>query len=83
MSTIELRHLITKYLSHIDDVSFLKALKTIIESKVSEGVYHLSPEQKKRVDLGRDQLRNGQTMPQEELQTEIDQWLSSKLPTSL
>ena len=78
MSTIELRHLITEYLSHIDDVSFLKALKTIIESKVSEGVYHLSPEQKKRVDMGIDQLRNGQTIPQENLQTEIDQWLSSK-----
>ncbi|MCX6303807.1 MAG: hypothetical protein NT040_02460 [Bacteroidetes bacterium] len=78
MSTIELRHLITEYLSHIDDVSFLKALKTIIESKAREEVYHLSPEQKNRVELGRDQLRHGQTIPQEELQQEIDQWLSSK-----
>jgi hypothetical protein len=78
MSTIELRHLITKYLSHIDDVSFLKALKTIIESKAAEGIYHLSPEQTERVDLGRDQLSNGQTIPQEELQIEIDQWLGSK-----
>ena len=46
MSTVELRHLITEYLTQIDDISFLKAIKTIIESKVSDGVYKLSEYQK-------------------------------------
>jgi len=78
MSTIELRHLIIEYLSHIDDVTFLNAIKTILESKVTDDVYHLSPEQKQRIDAGREQLSKGQTIPHEELQIEIDQWLSSK-----
>lgn len=51
MSTVELRHIITEHLSHIEDASFLNAIKTIIESKVSEGGYKLSDYQKKRVDL--------------------------------
>ena len=78
MSTIELRHIIAEHLSHIDDVSFLKAIKTIIESKTSEGTYKLSDHQKKRIDLARQQLKSGQTISNDDLQKEVDQWLSSK-----
>ena len=78
MSTIELRHVITEYLTHIDDASFLNAIKTIIESKVSEGTYKLSDFQKKRIDEGREQERLGQTISDESLKKEIDQWLSTK-----
>ncbi len=78
MSTIELRHVITEYLTHIDDASFLNALKTIIESKVAEGTYNLSDLQKKRIDAGRDQLMKGQTITHDSLNNEIDQWLSTR-----
>jgi len=78
MSTIELRHHIIKKLSLIDDDSFLKAIKTIIESKVNEGVYTLSDFQKKRVDSAREQIKKGQTISDEKLQKEIDQWLNTK-----
>jgi hypothetical protein len=78
MSTIELRHVITEYLSHIEDTSFLNALKTIIESKVTEGTYVLSDYQKKRIDAGRKQLQKGQAVSNESVKQEIDQWLDSK-----
>jgi len=78
MSTTELRHKITEQLSHIDDVSFLNAIKTIIESKVSDRIYKLSEYQKNRVDSARQQLKNKQTIAHDDLQKEIDQWLSSK-----
>lgn len=77
MSTIELRHIIAEHISHIDDISFLNALKTIIESKVSEGIYKLSDFQKGRIDLARNELKNGQTITHKELQKEIDQWLNA------
>ncbi len=78
MSTIELRHIINEHLSHIEDVSFLNAIKTIIESKVSDGVYKLSEYQKDRIDLARLELKNGQTISHDDLQKDIDQWLSTK-----
>jgi hypothetical protein len=78
MSTIELRHIIIEKLSLIDDASFLKAIKTIVESKVSERVYKLSDFQKKRIESGREQLRKGQTISNDVLQKEIDQWLNTK-----
>jgi hypothetical protein len=76
MSTLELRHIITQYLSLIDDASFLGALKTIVESKVSEGTYELSDYQKKRIELGRSQLKSGKTISNESFKQDIAQWLS-------
>jgi hypothetical protein len=78
MSTIELRHHIIEKLSLIDDDSFLKAIKTIIESKVNERVYNLSDFQKKRIESGREQRKKGQTISNDILQKEIDQWLNTK-----
>ncbi|MBN2778211.1 MAG: hypothetical protein JXR36_11240 [Bacteroidales bacterium] len=78
MSTVELRHIISEHLSHIDDASFLNAIKTIIESKVSEGEYRLSDFQKKRVDSARIELKQKKTISHNALQKEIDQWLNTK-----
>jgi hypothetical protein len=78
MSTIELKNIIAEHLSRIDDVSFLNAIKTIIESKASSGTYELTDYQKNRIDLARLQLKKRKTISHENLQTEIDQWLSSK-----
>jgi len=78
MSTIELRQHIIEQLSHIEDSSFLKALKTIVESKVNEGIYRLSDFQKKRVQSAREQLKKGQTISDKVLNKEIDQWLGTK-----
>jgi len=78
MSTVELRHFIIEKLSHIDDISFLKAIKTIVESKADETVYQLSDLQKKRIEQSREQVKNGQTISNEALDKEIRQWLNSK-----
>ena len=78
MSTIELRHHIIEKLSLIDDDSFLKAIKTIIESKVNEGVYNLSDFKRSESNSGREQIKKGQTISNEALQKEIDQWLNTK-----
>jgi hypothetical protein len=78
MSTVELRHHIIEKLSLIDDDSFLIAIKTIIESKVNESVYKLSDFQKNRIDSGRKQLKKGQSISNDALQKEIDQWLNTK-----
>jgi len=78
MGTIELRHVITEQLSKIEDESFLNALKTIIESKVPGGPYKLSEYEKSRIYRGREDLKNGKTISNEDVQQEIDQWLNEK-----
>jgi len=78
MSTIELREMIINQLAHINDMSFLKAIKTLVDSKAESEVYKLSDYQKERIKMSREQLLKGQTISHEKLQKEIDQWLESK-----
>lgn len=78
MNTTELRHEINERISLIDDESFLIAIKTIVDSKVLSTIYKLSDFQKERILLGREQLKNGQVISNDELVSEIDQWLSTK-----
>jgi len=78
MGTVELRNIITEKLSHIDDPSFLNAIKTIIESKAAEGTYKLDDYQRIRVNSAREDLKNRRTISHDNLQKEIDQWLGSK-----
>ena len=78
MSTVELRHIIAEHLLQIEDESFLSALKTIIESKISSGIYKLSEYEKERIYLAREALKNGYTISHENVQKEIEQWLSQK-----
>ena len=78
MNTVELRHMINQRISLIDDEPFLVAIKTILDSKVTSSIYKLSNFQKERISLGREQLKNGQVISNEDLQSEIDQWLSTK-----
>jgi hypothetical protein len=76
MSTLELRQVINEYLAHIEDASLLNAIKTMIESRVSDGTYMLSDNQIKRVEEGREQLKQGITISNESLKLEISQWLN-------
>ena len=78
MSTLELRQVITEYLAHIEDASLLNAIKTMIESNVTNGTYLLSDDQIKRVEEGRIQFKQGTIISNESLKLEIDQWLSTK-----
>lgn len=78
MSTLELRNKLVENLFLIDDKSFLEALKTIIETKISYGSYELSDFQKERIQLGREQLRKGKIVSNEVVQNKIDKWLSTK-----
>jgi hypothetical protein len=45
MTAIELKTLLIHRITEINDVSFLKALKTIVESKTEKGVVQLTPDQ--------------------------------------
>jgi len=78
MSTIELRHIIIEHLSKIDDPSFLNAIKTIVESKISSEMYELSQFQMDRINSARNDLKNGRLISDDELQNEISQRLGEK-----
>ncbi|HUH73579.1 MAG TPA: hypothetical protein VLZ75_04145 [Chitinophagales bacterium] len=78
MSTTELNDIITEHLSQIEDESFLNAIKTIIESKISEEIYILSDDEKNRISIARKDLKERKTIFHEDVQNELNLCLNSK-----
>ena len=72
MSPAELREIIIIQLANIHDVSFLKAIKELIDTEVEKDVYRLSDYQKDRIRSCREQLKKGQTISHDEIQKEIN-----------
>jgi hypothetical protein len=78
MSTLNLKSKIIEQIVQIDDTGFLKAIKTIIESKVESTSIQLTEHQKQRIAKSREQIRNGQFTDNDTLNTKVEKWLSEK-----
>jgi hypothetical protein len=59
------------------DLNFLNALQTIFDSS-EQALYQLSPEQQSTIEAGRSEIKNGQFFKNEELISEMKQWLKKK-----
>lgn len=78
MTTVELKNILIHRIAGINDKSFLAAIKTIIETKSKSTVYKTTPEQRKDIEEGRAQIARGEYFTNEQVEMEIDKWLSEK-----
>lgn len=78
MGVLEIKQEILNQLDYIEDISFLKAIKSLVESKAKDGVYMLSDEQKERIYQARLQFLNKETIDNQIIEEEIELWLKSK-----
>jgi hypothetical protein len=80
MQTAQLRDIVIDKIYGINDSDYLKALNKILDMRqTSEEVFHLNEEQKALIQLGKQQVSNGEYISNEDLEKEEDQWLSSPL----
>ena len=59
------------------DLNFLNALQTIFDSS-EQALYQLSAEQQSAIEKGRSEIKNGQFFKNEEVISEMMQWLKKK-----
>jgi hypothetical protein len=78
MTTLSLKNKIIEQIIQIDDKTFLKAIETIIETKVESSTVHLTDFQKQRIEQSRAQIRNGQFTDNDTLNMKVEKWLSEK-----
>jgi hypothetical protein len=78
MTAIELKTLIIHRLSEINDVTFLKALKTILDSKTEAGVIQLTPDQLDDIIASKKEIEKGILIEHNLLDIEVKQWLSAR-----
>jgi hypothetical protein len=78
MGAIELKKLLIHRIAEIDDVSFLKALKTILDSKTESKNLSLTSEQGFEINESMKEIEQGLFIDQVELDKEFDKWLSAR-----
>ncbi len=75
MSTIELKNILIKRISEINDNSFLEAIMTILDSKIDSKIYNLTPKQKDSIIESKRQVANGEVFSNDQINQEFQEWL--------
>jgi hypothetical protein len=78
MTTIELKKLLIHRITEINDVSFLKAVKTILDSKTDTEVLLLTPEQRNEIMESKKEIEQGLFIEHESLDKEVARWANSR-----
>jgi len=78
MTAIELKTLLIHRITEIDDVSFLKAIKTILDSKTEAGIIQLTPDQLDDIIASKKEIEKGMFIEHSQLNKEVMQWLNAK-----
>jgi len=78
MTTIELKDILIHKIAAINNKSFLAAMNTIIDTKSEKLIYRTTTEQRQRIKEGQEQLARGESLSNDQVEADIDKWLSEK-----
>ncbi|HRZ98260.1 MAG TPA: hypothetical protein P5084_11955 [Paludibacter sp.] len=78
MTAIELKTILMHRIAEIEDVSFLKAIKTILDSKTQNEVLSLSAAQRDEIISSKKEIEQGLFSVHADLDKNIKEWLHEK-----
>ncbi len=78
MTSIELKKLLIHRIAEINDVPFLYALKTILDTKTQSQVISLTVEQRNEIIESKNEIEQGLFIEQTELDKEFRKWQSER-----
>jgi hypothetical protein len=79
MRTIEIRQRLIEEINSSNNKNLLEEMYNFFsKDNATESVYKLSKVQKLAIEKGREQIKNGQSFTNEEVNLEIDKWLNEK-----
>jgi len=77
MSTVELRKRLIDKIQKTDNENLLEEAYRLLEIETEDiDIYKLSDEQRKAINEGKQQIKNGQSLTDDQANKEIDEWLS-------
>lgn len=78
MTALELKTVLIRKISEINDVTFLKAIKTILDSKTDKEILTLNTKQREEIIASQKEIENGLFVDHDELDREVTSWLNAK-----
>ena len=78
MTAIELKKTLIQRILEINDISFLKAIKTILDFNSKDELITLTPELRDEILSSKKEIEKGLFISDAELEKEVDVWLRKK-----
>ncbi|MBM3454726.1 MAG: hypothetical protein FJX80_06215 [Bacteroidetes bacterium] len=78
MTSIELKRLLTQRISEINDISFLQAIKSILDSNADKEFMNLTAEQANDILHSKNEIEQGFYSEQEIIDLEVAKWAKEK-----
>ena len=78
MTAIELKSILIHRIAEIEDVTFLKAIKTILDSKTDNEILTLTVKQRDEIIASKKEIELGLFIDHQELDKEVKEWLSAR-----
>jgi predicted transcriptional regulator len=75
--TTQIKNSLISRIKDSNDMNFLKALQTIFDSS-EQSLYQLSPEQNDSIIEGREEIKRGDFIENDQLISEMKEWLTKK-----
>lgn len=75
--TTQIKNSLISRIKDSNDMNFLKALQTIFDSS-EQSLYQLSPEQNDSIIKGREEIKSGVYIENDQLISEMKEWLTKK-----
>ena len=75
--TTQIKNSLISRIKNSNDLDFLKALQTIFDS-TEQTLYQLSPEQNDSIIKGREEIKNGDYLENDQFISEMKQWLKKE-----
>jgi hypothetical protein len=76
MTAIELKNILIHRIAEIEDIKFLKAIKTILDSKTNNEVLTLTEKQRDEIIASKKEIEQGLLIDHQLLDKEVKEWLS-------
>ena len=78
MTSIQLKNALIQRISEIEDISFLKAIKTILDEKSESKIINLTPELTSEIMASKKEIEQGLFIENDLFEKEIEEWLNEK-----
>lgn len=78
MNTIQLRQELIHRISKIEDIDFLKVIRTILDYKKKESFIELTANQEKELLFASKEGKKGKVISQSEMDQKVKEWLTEK-----
>jgi hypothetical protein len=75
--TTQIKNSLISRIKDSNDLNFLKALQAIFDSS-EQALYQLSPAQNDSILKGREQIKNGDYIENDQLMSEMKKWLTKE-----